>query len=129
MTTDLWMLVAAALLQWVLLMGSALPKIFIRGLPWAFGNRAGDAKPLPDWVGRLDRASDNLQENLILFAIVVLVVHATGSANETSATGAILFLGARVAHAVVYLAGIPVIRTLIWAVGVAGMFMVATALI
>ena len=130
MTTELWILVAAAALQWALIMAAATPRIIKNGLPWALGNRDREAGvELPDWVHRLQRLSDNMQENLALFAILILVAHVSGSSNATSATGAFIFIGARIAHAGLYGVGIPYLRTLLWSVSVVGMFVVASTLL
>ena len=44
-----------------------------------------------------------------------------------TALGAQLFFWCRLAHAVVYIAGIPYLRTLAWLVSVVGMVMIAVA--
>lgn len=128
MTVDLWMLLASVGLQWALIMAAATPALLANGIPWGVGNRETPGKEKRPWEVRLGKASDNLAENLVLFAVLVLVVHVVGAANETSALGAQVFLGARVAHAAVYVAGIAWVRTGVWAVSVAGMFMVASVL-
>jgi len=128
MTTDLLMLAASAGLAWVLIMTAATPKLIKKGLAWGFSNRDHDEHFAP-WVERADRAHANLQENLIIFASLVVVVHLTGHANGTSATGAVIFFAARVAHAIIYVAGVPMVRTLVWAVSIVGMFMVASTLL
>ncbi|TNF22608.1 MAG: MAPEG family protein [Deltaproteobacteria bacterium] len=128
MTTELTMLAASAGLAWILIMTAALPKILSEGMGWAFGNRA-ETPPGAPWVERATRAHANLHENLIIFAILVLVAHVAGRSSDASATGAVIFFAARVAHALVYIAGIPGLRTLVWAVSVGGMFMVASALL
>ncbi len=128
MTTELWMLLASAGLQWALIMLAATPPLMINGIPWAVGNRESGGKKMPGWAVRARKASNNLAENLVLFAVVVLVVHAVGAGNETSALGAQVFVGGRLAHALVYIAGIPWLRTLTWLVGVAGTFMVVSVL-
>ena len=129
MTTDLWMLLASAGLQWTLIMLAATPPLLINGIPWSVGNRERESKELPAWGLRVKKASNNLAENLVLFAIVVLVVHAAGLANETTALGATVFFGARVVHALLYAGGVSWLRTVAWAVGVAGMFMAAWPLL
>jgi len=125
MTTDLWMLLAAVGLYWVQILSAAVPNIVIKGVPWAIGPRDQDGKETPPWAHRLKRASDNMQENLVVFGAVVLVVHAAGAANDTSALGTMVFLGARVAHPVLYVVGIPGLRTAAWTVGVIGTAMAA----
>ena len=129
MTTNLWMLAAAAALYFVQILAAAAPRLFIKGMPWAVGPRDAEGKQMPEWAGRLQRACDNMQENLIVFAIVVLVVHAAGVANDTSTKGAIVFVAARATYLPLYTFGVPVVRTLAWAVGVVGVFMVAAPLL
>ena len=82
---------------------------------------------MPDikgWGGRASRAHRNMLENLVLFAVLVLVAVAAGKTNDTTLLGAQIFLWARVAYAAVYIAGLPWIRTGIWAVSVAGLVMI-----
>ena len=112
MTTDLWMLVASAVWTWLLIVGAAGPTL-LDNVPWALGSRDGKHDLPTGWAARLRRASANMNENLPLFAVLVLVVHVTGKSNTTTALGAQLFVAARVAHGLVYVAGIPYLRTLV----------------
>ena len=91
------------------------------------GNR-GSLPEVTGWAGRAQRAHRNLLESLVVFAIVVLVAFVAGRANETTALGADLFLWGRVAYAIVYILGIPWLRTLVWAVSVAGIVLVFSQL-
>lgn len=125
MTVDLWMLVASAGLCWALIMAAALP--VVANLKVGLGNRE-DVPDAEGLFGRVTRAGNNMKENLPLFAILVLVAHVSGSANETTALGAQVFFGGRVAHALIYVAGIPGLRTLSWVVSIVGMAMIASAL-
>jgi uncharacterized MAPEG superfamily protein len=93
------------------------------GLPRLAGNRE-DMPELPGWAGRAERAHLNMLQNLVLFAILVLAAQAAGKLNATTALGAQLFFWARLAHAVVYLAGWPWIRTAVWAVSVVGLVLI-----
>jgi uncharacterized MAPEG superfamily protein len=91
----------------------------------------GNRDNLPEITGiwaRLGRASSNLKENLPMFAILVLIAHVSGEADGRTALGAQIFFGARVAHAIIYAAGIPGLRTLSWVVSIVGMGMIASAL-
>ena len=93
------------------------------GLPRLAGNR----EPLPEltgWAGRATRAHRNMLENLVLFAVLVIVVHMAGVANETTVLGAQLFFWARLAYAIVYLIGIPWVRTGLWAVSMVGLILI-----
>jgi uncharacterized MAPEG superfamily protein len=98
------------------------------GLPTLAGNREG----LPDmmgWAGRARRAHLNMIENLVLFTALVLVTAISGKANATTAMGAMIFFWARLAYAVIYLIGIPWLRTLAWFVSVIGLAMIAWVLL
>ena len=53
----------------------------------------------------------------------------SGKANATTAMGAMIFFWARLAYAVIYLIGIPWLRTLVWFVSVIGMAMIAWVLL
>ena len=128
MTTDLWMLV------WTGLLCLLLPTVYLAGrssvpggLGWGFGNRDAPLDVAP-WVSRAVRAHLNLVENLAPFAILVLVAHVAGKANATTAQGAILFFWGRVAHAAVYVAGIPYLRTAAFFVGTIGELMILSQL-
>ena len=68
-------------------------------------------------------------ENLVLFAALVLIAAVSGKANATTAMGAMIFFWGRLAHAVVYLIGIPWLRTVCWSVSVIGMVMIAWMLL
>jgi len=129
MTTDLWMLVLSAVLC------LSIPLVSVTGLlaqtggsAWGFGNR-DEPFAVPKWVSRTRRAHANMVENLAPFACLVLVAHLTGKANATTALGAELFFAGRLAHAAVYIAGIPVVRTLVFGVSVVGNVMILMQLL
>lgn len=74
-------------------------------------------KPQTAWAVRLMKAHSNAVENLIVFAALVLAAHAAGISNGATATACIVYLWARVAHAVAFTFAIPWVRTLAFAVG------------
>lgn len=84
---------------------------------------------LTGWVGRMQRAHRNLLENLVLFAALVLVAVVAAKTNATTAMGAQVFFWARLVYAMVYGAGIPWLRTGVWAVSVVGMVMIFSQLV
>jgi uncharacterized MAPEG superfamily protein len=127
MTPDLQMLVWSAALALVQMLVAVLAATGQVGLPRLAGNRE-DLPELTGWCGRARRAHLNMLESLVVFAIVVLVAHASGRANETTALGAGLFFWGRVAYALVYLAGVPWLRTAVWLVSVAGIVLVFSQL-
>jgi uncharacterized MAPEG superfamily protein len=83
------------------------------------------ARPVPLWGKRADRTYLNSVEVFAPFAALVIIVHLTGKANAMTAFWAASFFWLRLAHAVVYLLGIPYIRTVIFTLGfvaIAGIF-------
>lgn len=107
---------------------AALGVVAAIGLPSAAGNRQ-DVPVYLGWVGRAQRAHRNMLESLVLFAPLVLIAAVQGKFNATTTLGAEIFFGARVAYAVVYLIGVPWLRTAIWGVSVVGLVMIFTQLI
>jgi uncharacterized MAPEG superfamily protein len=74
-------------------------------------------RPLPPWGKRADRAYINSVETFAPFAALVIAVHLAGKANAMTAFWATSFFWLRLAHAAVYLLGIPYLRTLIFTLG------------
>ena len=98
------------------------------GLPTLAGNREGLA-PCTGWAGRAARAHHNMLESLVLFAALVLVAVVADKTNSTTLLGAQLFVWARLVYALVYLAGIPWLRTLVWLVSVVGLVLIFVQLL
>lgn len=128
MTIELWMLFWVVVLAFVQILIAAQGTTLQVGLATLAGNRE-DMPVLPGWKGRAERAYRNMLEYLPLFAVVVLMVHVTGTASTTSAIGAQLFLYARLVYTVVYLIGIPWLRTAVWAVSIVGLILVAVPIL
>src|SRR5579862_9762253 len=113
MSTEMTMLVLSAILCVVLVVPYTQGLALKYGLAAAAGNRE-DVPPLTGWMGRAKRAHANMVENLIPFAAVLLAAQASNKLGATTALGAQLFFWFRLAHAIVYIAGIPFVRTLCW---------------
>ena len=128
MTPDLTYLVWSAVLCFVQMLVGVLGALQIAGLPALAANR-DDMPAIEGWAGRATRAHRNMLESLVLFAILVLVAKVAGRSNATTALGAMIFFWARVAYALVYVAGVPWLRTAVWGVSVAGLAMIASQLI
>jgi uncharacterized MAPEG superfamily protein len=128
MPLELKLLVWSVALTFILVLIAVSGAILQVGLPKLMGNREGfaDCAGLP---GRAQRAHRNMLESLVLFAALVLVAQATGRLNAMTALGAQLFFWARVAHAVIYIAGVPWLRTAAWGVSVAGLITIFLQLV
>ena len=128
MTPELTYLVWSAVLTFVLVLIAASGAQLQVGLERLAGNRE-DLPEMTGWAGRAQRAHRNMLENLILFAILVLVAKVVGISNAMTVLGAQLFFWGRVAHALLYIAGIPWARTAAWGVSVVGLILIAWQLI
>jgi uncharacterized MAPEG superfamily protein len=76
-----------------------------------------EPRPLPLWGKRADRVYMNAVETFAPFAALVLVIQVAGKNDSMTAFWTMSFFWLRVAHAVVYLAALPYIRTLIFVLG------------
>lgn len=99
-----------------------------RGLKWNASARDGVPKPLTGVAARVDRATRNFLETFVFFAAAVLAVVIAQKTSSWTALGAQIYFWARVAYLPVYAAGIPFLRTVVWAVGFYGMLQVVEAL-
>jgi len=82
-------------------------------------------RPVPLLGQRANRAHLNAVETFAPFAALVLVAHVAGRADAMTAFWAASFFWLRLAHAVVYWAAIPFIRTIVFTLGfvcVCGLF-------
>ena len=118
MTPDLWILLCLALLTEIL----TLPPLVARGsvpggIRWIFHNRDTVLEGVAPWGGRAVRAHDNLADNLAMYAAVIGIAHISGATSGATAMAGIVLLVSRVLHAMIYIAGIPYLRTAVFAVG------------
>jgi len=100
-----------------------------RGYRWTASPRDAQVEPLRGVAGRLDRALRNFVETFALFAAVVLVAHATGTHDALTEWGARLYFWGRVVYVLLYAAGAPLIRSLVWNVATIGISLVVVALL
>ncbi len=123
MITDLKMLAFTAALTALLWIPYILAHIRNVGLGPALTYRA-DATPLPPWAARAKKAHYNAIENLVPFAALVIVAHLIGATNDVIVVATIVYFWARVAHYALYAAGVPLGRTLAFAVSWAAMMVI-----
>ncbi len=90
------------------------------GLAWSLSSREAAVPPPTPLVGRLKRAQANFLETFPFAASALLAVEITGASNATTAIGAIVWLSARLAFWLVYAIGIPVLRSILFAVSILG---------
>ena len=122
------------LLAWAVLLTLVQAVVAVQGAMMQVGLAAlaGNREGMPEitgWAGRAARAHRNMLENLVLFAALVLAAVVAGKTNDMTLLGAQIFLYARIAYALVYVAGIPWLRTGVWGVSVVGLALIFLQLI
>ena len=119
----LFWLAATTLLTGLMFLPYVLERIFRQGLGTALGNPIPDEPPA--WAARAAAAHRNAIENLVVFAVLLLVANHMALVDEAIATAAMVYFWARFGHFVVYSAGIPVLRTLLFFAGLGAQLLVA----
>ena len=119
MSKELYWLVLSAAMTGLLWVPYILDRIMVRGLMGAMANPTRNDTPQSAWAQRLYFAHTNAVENLVIFAILVLILDAEGRSTAATVTACAVYFWARLAHIIVYALGIPVFRTLAFAVGFA----------
>ena len=93
------------------------------GTKWNTGARDEELPPPTAVVGRLMRAQANYFETFPIF-IAAVILAMTAGPNDTTALGAWLWLGGRVAYLPLYAFGVPLVRSLAWIVSLVGIVLV-----
>jgi uncharacterized MAPEG superfamily protein len=116
----------ATLLMWV---PYVLARIAVGGVRRALDNPGPSHPPLPAWAQRAKQAHANSVENLVVFAPLVLVASTLGLANSAVVTACWAYVWARLAYYAIYVAGVPVARTLAFTVGCAADLVIAATIL
>ena len=119
LSSELLATTLAASLTGVLWIPIVLDRLTERGLWNALRTPEPGARPRANWAYRLANAHRNAIENLAVFAPLAITVHVLGVSDALTASASLLFLAARLAHAVIYAAGVPVLRTIAFVIGFA----------
>ena len=124
MPIELKILALGALLLFVYIFTATRFKTAQYGRSWNVGARDETLPPANAMTGRLIRAQANFQETFPIAIVGLLGVVLANRTSATTALGGWLWLGARVVYLPLYAAGVPVVRTIVWAVSTAGLVMV-----
>jgi uncharacterized MAPEG superfamily protein len=128
MTRELFWLTLTVILTGLLWIPYILNRIQVRGLAGAMANPTRNDKPHAEWASRLMFAHDNAVENLVIFAALVLILAQLDYSTKWTALACAVYFWVRVAHVIVYTMGVPVFRTLSFAVGFAAQAVLALAI-
>ena len=108
MSKELMWLTYTVVLTMLLWIPYILDRTMVRGLMGARANPSPRDKPQTPWAQRLQAAHLNAVENLVVFAALVLILHAQNHSTQSTVLACAIFFWARLVHAVVYALGIPV---------------------
>lgn len=129
------MTIELTLLAWTLVL--ALVQIGLAGMlrtqetgtAYNVGPRDEPGPPKRPVTGRMQRAQANLFETLPLFIAAVLIAHVADRDGALTLWGCWLYLIARVVYVPLYAFGIPVLRTLVYMVGLTGLVLILAAIL
>ncbi len=127
MRFELAMLAAACLLCLLQIVIASHAASFQRGYRWTASSRDAEVPALTGVAGRLERALRNFLETFPVFVAAVLLVHVLGRESALSEWGAGLYVSARLVYLLLYAAGVPLIRSLIWNVAFVGIILLLIA--
>ena len=119
MTTELTYLFLTSLLLTLAWVPHIVGPVLVQGLltPNDY-TKLREQSDFPAWVRRANRAHVNLVEQFAAFAALVLMAHVLEVSTSTTAMAAAVYFWSRVAHFVVFIAGVTVLmaRTVIFTV-------------
>jgi uncharacterized MAPEG superfamily protein len=127
-STEIWVLGWSAVLLIVQMLAQATAAGDL-GPKYLFSPRDEGRVSKSILAGRLLRALNNLLETYPAFIALAVALALTGKTGGIAATGAIIWLVARIVYVFLYAAGIPVIRTLVWFASIIGLVMMAIRLL
>ena len=124
MPIELKIAALGALLLFVHIFAATRFKTAQYGRTWNVGARDA-VLPAPNpMTGRMMRAQANFQETFPIAIVALLGVVIAGRTSEWTAIGGWIWLGARLVYVPLYWAGVPVVRTIVWTIGMVGLALV-----
>ena len=128
-TMELYWLVLTTLMTALIFVPYIVNRMQEHGVRRAVWNPQPDTRPKAQWAERLMRAHANAVENLVVFAPLVLALQIAGMNTATTASTCMVYFFARLAHVILYTFGVPLLRTLAFAVGVGCQMVLALTLL
>ena len=117
MSRELFWLTLTVALTGLLWIPYILDRCKVRGLKATMDNPKPNDMPQSPWAMRLYFAHTNAVENLVIFAPLVLILDSLNISTAVTVLACAIFFWARLAHAILYALGVPVLRTLAFTVG------------
>ncbi|MBI1207359.1 MAG: MAPEG family protein [Azospirillum sp.] len=130
MTTELYWLTLTVLMTALFWVPYILDRLAVRGVwPALSDTRPEGGGPHSLWAQRAIRAHQNAVENLAIFVPAVLIAHVLAVSTPATRMAVVVYFFARLVHFLVYTAGIPVGRTLAFAVGWAAQIVILISIL
>jgi len=123
---SLTLISTATALMWV---PYVMARMTTFGVMRAIGVRGPDYPTDAPWADRARRAHINAIENLAVFAPLVLVSAMIELSTRVTVLSAQIYVVARLAHYIIYVAGIPVLRTVAFLAGACATLTIAMELL
>ena len=127
MSFEVTVLAAATFWGFVQLVAAAQAANVQYGLRWAASPRDEEMPPLKRIPGRINRNFRNYMETFPFFAAAVLIAEVASVHTALTHWGAIAYLSGRIAFTALYIAGVPLVRSLFWNVATFGTFAIMAA--
>jgi len=124
MPVELKILALGAVLLFVHIFTATRFKTAQYGRKWNVGARDEELSPPSPITGRVMRAQANFEETFPIAIVALLGVVLANRTSASTALGGWIWLGARIVYLPLYAAGIPVIRTIVFVISMAGLVMV-----
>ena len=130
MTTELYWLTLTVLMTALFWVPYILDRLAVRGIwPALSDTQPEGGGPHSLWAQRAIRAHENGVENLAIFVPAVLIAHLLNISTPATRIAVVVYFGARLIHFLVYVAAVPVVRTLAFAVGWAAQIVILASVL
>ncbi|WP_166162913.1 MAPEG family protein [Chelativorans oligotrophicus] len=130
MSTELYWMTLTVLMTALFWVPYVLDRLVVRGL-WTvlIDTKPEGSGPHSVWAQRAIRAHLNAVENLAIFVPAVLIVAILHISTPVTRAAVVLYFFARLAHFLVYTAGMPVLRTPLFAAGWAAQILLLVSIL
>lgn len=129
-STEIWVLgwSVVLLLVHIIVQALSLDLAGDLGMKYLLSSRDEQRQPKSIVAGRLLRSLHNMLETYPAFIALALALAVTGKTGGLGAIGAVTWILARVVYTLLYVAGVPVLRTLAWFVSIIALVLMVVRL-
>ena len=129
-STEIWVLGWSVVLLIVHILAQALSLDLAGdlGIKYLLGPRDEQRVSKSIVAGRLLRSLRNMLETYPAFVALALALAVTGKTGGLGAIGALIWILARVAYIILYVAGVPVLRSVVWLVSIIALLLMVVRL-